>query len=908
MSMEHATPRLTVVDPRYLPVRSVDYCRIGSGPTQRRINRSLFDAAGRTTRQWDPRLWRLYQEDESVPANLSMVYSLSDVRLFTLSVDAGRRIDLPGLASEGLRSWDGRGTRKEAAYDDLLRPVAVFEQSTGQPYRCVERMKYGYPGQGNRDHNQFGQLIRHDDPAGSVLLTSFSLLGHNLDQQRRFVLDAAIPDWPAPEGDREPLLEPGEGARSSWRLGPQGNVLEQLDARDNRQRHTLTLDGRLASSQLLLQGQSQWQPLVSDIGYNAEGRIERETAGNGVQTRLTYSPEDGRLTQRHARRGDQVLQHLVYAYDPMGNVLGIEDRVLPVRYFANQRIEPVSRFTYDTLYQLIEATGWEAGSANQGPESVGRNDPAAVSNYRQTYRYDESGNLLELTHVGVQHHGHRMKAARYSNRCLSYRDDAPPTEEEIDAAFDAQGNCLELEGGRLVVWDLRNQLSSVTSIERASGRNDSEVYVYDGSGLRVRKLRTLQAATRTLAAEVRYLPGLKLRADSATGESLQVITARGGLNSVQVLRWERTPPSGVNDHYRYSFSDHLGSVGLELDHDGRIISREHFYPFGETAYLAGEDVIEVSYKTVRYSGKERDATGLYYYGFRYYAPWLQRWMSPDPAGEVDGLNVYRMVLNNPLTFFDEQGEGALSDTSLTSAIGIYATYKDRYSDTDRQLPFTMMADITGNALNFKNSKAPPSMLEKAKEKRFTLRHYTSGEGGKAPAFETIAPFFSLIYQEIKKLGGKGGNTAEKDWTKAGNIAFTFFLLAVDGQVNERRFLQSTTHFAEYDLEDDKALEAALGVGFEQVEFFASPDVLHPEHAANLGAVPAVKGRLKDLKALLLGNSGLSPVQVKTMDSAALLEQIDRAFGGSLEIKIPGSVNVKSWYKKPMNTAARRLAA
>ncbi|MCG6575371.1 RHS repeat protein [Pseudomonas sp. AF32] len=655
MSMEHATPRLMVVDPRYLPVRSVDYCRIGSGPTQRRINRSLFDTAGRAVKQWDPRLWPLHQDDESVPANLSTVYSLSDARLFTLSVDAGRRIDLPGLAGEGLRSWDGRGTKREAAYDDSLRPVAVFEQGAGQPFRCVERMTYGYPGQGNSDHNQYGQLIRHDDPAGSVLLSSFALAGQNLELDRRFVLDAALPDWPAEEADRESLLEPGEGARSTWRRGPQGDLLEQIDARGNRLRQALTLDGRLASSQLLLQGQSQWQPLVSDIGYNAEGQVEREMAGNGVQTTLTYSPEDGRLMQRLARRGGQVLQHLVYAYDPVGNVLGIEDKALPVRYFANQRIEPISRFTYDTLYQLTEATGWEAGSANQGPESVGRNDPSAVSNYRQTYRYDDSGNLLELTHVGAQNHGHRMKAARYSNRCLSYRDDVPPTEEEIDAAFDARGNRLELEGGRLLAWDLRNQLGSVTPVERASGLNDGETYVYAGDGQRARKLRTLQTRTRTLATEVRYLPGLELRADSGSGESLQVITAQGGLNSVRVLHWESTPPSGVNDQYRYSFSDHLGSVGLELDHDGRIISQEHFYPFGETAYLVGDDMIEVSYKTVRYSGKERDATGLYYYGLRYYMPWLQRWVNPDPAGEVDGLNIYAMVGNNPATFLDWDG-------------------------------------------------------------------------------------------------------------------------------------------------------------------------------------------------------------------------------------------------------------
>nr|BFE94440.1 hypothetical protein GCM10020185_49760 [Pseudomonas brassicacearum subsp. brassicacearum] len=98
------------------------------------------------------------------------------------------------------------------------------------------------------------------------------------------------------------------------------------------------------------------------------------------------------------------------------------------------------------------------------------------------------------------------------------------------------------------------------------------------------------------------------------------------------------------------FADHLGSTSLELGQDGRIISREHFYPFGETAYLAGADGVEASYKTVRYSGKERDATGFYYYGYRYYMPGLQRWLNPDPAGDIDGLNLYAMVSNNPLTF------------------------------------------------------------------------------------------------------------------------------------------------------------------------------------------------------------------------------------------------------------------
>ncbi|MHC8337641.1 RHS repeat domain-containing protein [Pseudomonas sp. HLT2-19-2] len=665
MGMHHKTPGLSVVDPRGLPIRSVDYWREVEGvPTQARINRTFYDAAGRAVEQWDPRLWALKQEEPLTPANLTTVFSLSGNALFTESVDAGWQLNLPGQGNEVLLSWDSRGTRREVEYDDLLRPVSVFEQGGTEPGHCVDRMTYGGPDHG--EQNQCGQLIRHDDPAETVLFEAFSITDQCLKQVRHFTLDPVTPDWPELEADRQRLLEPGEGAASTWSFGPLNDVQEQLDAKENRQAFSLTLDGRLRETRLQLQGLTTWQTLVSDIQYDAEGKVTHETAGNAVETTLLYRAEDGLLMERRAQAaGARMLQHLIYDYDRTGNVLSIEDKALPVRHFANQRIEPISRFNYDSLYQLIVAFGWEAGSANQGPESVGRTDPAAVSNYHQTYSYDEGGNLLKLTHVGAQGPGRELKAARNSNRCLPWRNGVPPTEAEIAAAFDARGNLLELDQGRFLTWDLRNQLQSVSPVERASGFNDRESYVYDGGGQRVRKIRSLQTNARTVVAEVRYLPGLELRTDSGTGKVLQVITAQAGLNSVRVLHWETDPPSGVtNDQYRYSLVDHLNSCTLELADDARIISRETYHPFGTTAWSASPNDTDGDYKTIRYSGKERDATGLYYYGFRYYIPWLQRWLNPDPAGNVDGLNYYAMVGNNPVTFVDidgyAKGESAIS--------------------------------------------------------------------------------------------------------------------------------------------------------------------------------------------------------------------------------------------------------
>ncbi|MFJ2486823.1 RHS repeat domain-containing protein [Pseudomonas sp. NPDC087639] len=691
MGMHSKTPTLSVSDPRGLPIRTVDYWRAEyPGAAQTLVHRTFHDAAGRAVDQWDPRLWALQMSDPLTPASLAMVYLLNGQVLRSDSVDAGTQVALHGLGAQVLLECDSRGTRREIRHDSLLRPVAVFEEGESQPQRCVERFVYGQPGAGEPSRNQLGQLIRHDDPAGSVLFEHFAISGQCTENTRHFMQNLVTPDWPEPIDERMKLLEPGEGATSQWHFGPLGQVLRQVDARNNHQGIELTLDGRLRASYLQLKHQSEPQTLVSDIRYNADGKVTQERAGNRVLTTLRYRAEDGRLQVRQAENSDgEILQHLIYDYDLTGNVLSIEDKALPIRYFANQRIDPISLFIYDSRYQLREATGWEAGAASQGPATPGRADPGAVSNYRQSYRYDESGNLLELTHVGARN-GRKLRAARFSNRCLPYRADVPPTEEEIAAAFDLRGNLRALEAGRSLTWNLRNQLQSVTPVERAGGRNDLEHYCYDGAGQRVRKTRLLQTNARGVVAQVRYLPGLELRSDTGNVEQLQVITVEGALNSVRVLHWQSAPPTGSNDHYRYTFTDHLGSTSLELGEDARVISQETFHPFGETAW--SKDT-EVSYKTLHYSGKERDATGCYYYGYRYYMPWLQRWLNPDPKGFIDGPNLYQMVGNSPMRHVDSDG-GGKSDTS-TSALADSAQKQKALLDSVT----SAAADVRNSLLN-----------------------------------------------------------------------------------------------------------------------------------------------------------------------------------------------------------------
>ena len=55
--------------------------------------------------------------------------------------------------------------------------------------------------------------------------------------------------------------------------------------------------------------------------------------------------------------------------------------------------------------------------------------------------------------------------------------------------------------------------------------------------------------------------------------------------------------------------------------------------------------------------------GLVYYGFRYYSPAMAKWITRDPIGETGGVNLYALVLNNPVNWVDPWGFSAACETN-----------------------------------------------------------------------------------------------------------------------------------------------------------------------------------------------------------------------------------------------------
>ena len=570
---------------------------------------------------------------------------------------------------------NANGVKQTSRYENAALPgrlLFVMEHAADEPApRITEHFIWAGNTPAEQDQNLCGQCLRHYDTAGVTQLHSLSLTGGTLSQSRQLLADGQQADWVAGDESAWKKLLGNETYRTQSTTDATGALLTQTDAGSHQQRLAYDVAGQLKGSWLTINQQPE-QIIVKSLSYSAAGQKLREEHGNGIITEYQYEPETQRLTRiitrrpANAKSGASVLQDLRYTYDPVGNVLTLRNDAEATRFWRNQKVVPENTYTYDSLYQLIHTTGYEM--ANRGQQSSQHPTPitplpadnSAYTNYTRHYSYDRGGNLTHIRHhapASNNSYTTEMLVSQRSNRAVVKQNGL--TAGDVDALFDACGHQQQLQPGQKLSWNLRGELSQVTPVSRNSGDN-KEWYRYGSDGMRVLKVSENHTGQIRQQQRVLYLPGLELRttlAGSKKTESLQVITVgEAGRAQVRVLHWVSGKPDGIdNSQLRYSYDNLIGSSALELDAAGNIISLEEYYPYGGTAVWTARNQVEASYKTIRYSGKERDASGLYYYGFRYYQPWAGRWLSADPAGTVDGLNLYRMVRNNPVIFFDKGG-------------------------------------------------------------------------------------------------------------------------------------------------------------------------------------------------------------------------------------------------------------
>lgn len=192
--------------------------------------------------------------------------------------------------------------------------------------------------------------------------------------------------------------------------------------------------------------------------------------------------------------------------------------------------------------------------------------------------------------------------------------------------YDANGN-LTNDGTNTYTWNARNQLASISGGVAAS-------FQYDAFGRRVSK---------TIGGTTQYLYDGVNPVQEISGSSASANLLTGGLDEY----FQRTDSAGA----RNFLTDALGSTLALSDSTGTTQTSYTFEPFGNTTTSGAATT-----NSFAFTGRELDATGLYFYRARYYNPQLQRFISEDPIEFGGGdANLYSIAGDEPTDFLDPTG-------------------------------------------------------------------------------------------------------------------------------------------------------------------------------------------------------------------------------------------------------------
>jgi RHS repeat-associated protein len=189
-------------------------------------------------------------------------------------------------------------------------------------------------------------------------------------------------------------------------------------------------------------------------------------------------------------------------------------------------------------------------------------------------------------------------------------------------------------------------------------------YVYDSQGNRVGKgsITTLSCneSTNGFVASAGYVTGLH-------GEQMTETNGTGQWAHTNVFANGSLIATYHDTNLYFAFEDWLGTKrgeGEAMSGGATCLNTYYSLPFGNDLTTTGACADATEH---HFTGKERDAeSGNDYFGARYFASSMGRFMSPDwnakaqpvPYAKLDNpqsLNLYSYVLNNPLTGRDPDG-------------------------------------------------------------------------------------------------------------------------------------------------------------------------------------------------------------------------------------------------------------
>lgn len=261
---------------------------------------------------------------------------------------------------------------------------------------------------------------------------------------------------------------------------------------------------------------------------------------------------------------------------------------------------------------------------------------------REEYNYDLFGNILS-NKIEDLSTGEIKEINNYEYANSNWKDQVTKY-NDLEITYDNMGNIVKLGNNVNLEWKNGSELFKYFD----ASSNVSMSYKYNSKGIRVYK--------KSNSVETYYYL-----------EDDKIICEKRNNSYIYYLRNEMGLIGFIYNGKTYlyiknSFNDIIGIMDTECneivkysyDSWGKIININD---------LTDENIGKINpfrYRSYYYD----DETELYYLNSRYYSPMLHRFISPDSClgstGDHNGYNLYAYVANNPINYFDPNGNSLKS--------------------------------------------------------------------------------------------------------------------------------------------------------------------------------------------------------------------------------------------------------
>ncbi|AIL73447.1 cysteine peptidase family C39 domain-containing protein [Vibrio vulnificus] len=368
--------------------------------------------------------------------------------------------------------------------------------------------------------------------------------------------------------------------------------------------------------------------------YESNGRLaEIDGPRDNDTIRLRYNRLD-LLSELYV--GDTL--NTAYQYDDLGRV--IEINALGQRFYQQYDYSSLALSTNLALPNgITRQTTWDKGGDLSG--IIYKSKDTTIVDYQ--YRFDEAGQLSEQTGTPSWVLSKQDSSARYNelNQITEWNGDPNAF------AYDKDGNPIKgvlADGVSFEAeYDAENRLTKLNFTRDNVQYREQFVYAHD------HMLAQYQLYKNEALVEDKHFVRLglvELQQRNSQGEVVQEYawddSADGGIGGLLVAKTN-------NDVYTYVYN-HLGHVQKVLNSSGQVVESYQYTPYGQV------EGGTFSHQPFGYATKRSDfASGLVYFGYRFYSPYQRRWLNRDPLEEQGGINLYAYVNGDPLGYVDPDG-------------------------------------------------------------------------------------------------------------------------------------------------------------------------------------------------------------------------------------------------------------